>query len=213
MIEIAKLLNIAQKTYDDCYNNMESAKEGKCPGQAGGAKATEYLNEVCIDCPYFCLDKKDIGLGLFSKINDSLKGSDDMDKITVDSDDLAAPKDTFICLFGDFAYFEDGSFKLNEEGIKILHDESKLITSYSGVHYWCNHFICELLDLYSGTSEYNYSLGTIQHQKEIAQGWNNNKDSIIQWFYTNSDKLWFQLAEKMFDIFMINIRDNANIFK
>lgn len=213
MIEIEKILNAVQKAYDDCYNNMESAKNGECPGQAGGTKATDYLSEMCIDCPYFCLDKKDIGLGSFSKINDSLKGGDDMDKITDNPDDITSPKDTFICLFGDFAYFEDGAFKLNEEGIKILHDESKLITSYSGVNYWCNHFICELLDLYSGTSEYNYSLGTIQHQKEIAQGWNNNKDSIIQWFYTNSDKLWFQLAEKMFDIFMINIRDNANIFK
>lgn len=133
---IAKILNAAQKAYDDCYNNMESATGGKCSGMSGGTKATEYLSEICINCPYFCLDKKDIGLGLFSKINDSLKGSDDMDKITVNPDDIATPKDTFICIFGDFAYFEDGSFKLNEEGVKILHDESKLITSYSGVNYW-----------------------------------------------------------------------------
>lgn len=212
MIEIEKILNAVQKAYDDCYNNVESAKNGKCSGKAGGTKATEYLSEMCIDCPYFCLDKKDIGLGLFSKINDSLKGSDDMGEWKC-SEDMSTPEQKFICLFGDFAYFEDGSFKLNAEGIKILHDESKLITSYSGVNYWCNHFICELLDLYSGTSEYNYSLGTIQHQKEIAQGWNNNKDSIIQWFYTNSDKTWFILAEKSFDSFMINIRDNADIFK
>ena len=144
---IAKYLMLQRKQIPYCYNNMESATGGKCSGMSGGTKATEYLSEICINCPYFCLDKKDIGLGLFSKINDSLKGSDDMDKITVNPDDIAAPKDTFICLFGDFAYFEDGSFKLNEEGIKILHDESKLITSYSGVNYWCNHFICELLDI------------------------------------------------------------------
>lgn len=210
---IAKIINAAQKAYDDCYNNMESAKNGKCLGQAGGTKATEYLSEMCIDCPYFCLGMKDASLGSLDSINDSLKDSDDMNKIIVNSDDTVTPEPKFMCLFGDFAYFEDGSFKLNEEGIKILHDESKLITSYSGVNYWCNHFICELLDLYSGTSEYNYSLGTIQHQKEIAQGWNNNKDSIIQWFYTNSDKTWFILAEKSFDSFMINIRDNADIFK
>ena len=192
---IAKILNALQKTYDDCYNNMKSAKDEKCSGQAGGIKATEYLSEKCIDCPYFCLDKKEISLELCSDINDSFKGSGNMDKIIVNSDNTATPKDTFMGLFGDFAYFEDGSFKLNAEGAKILHDESKLITSYSG------------------TSEYNYSLGTIQHQKEIAQGWSNNKDSIIQWFYTNSDRLWFNLAEKSFDSFMINIRDNADIFK
>lgn len=75
---IAKIINAAQKAYDDCYNNMESAKNGKCLGQAGGTKATEYLSEMCIDCPYFCLGMKDASLGSLDSINDSLKDSDDM---------------------------------------------------------------------------------------------------------------------------------------
>lgn len=103
---IAKILNAVQTAYDDCYNNMESAKEGKCSGKAGGTKATEYLSEMCIDCPYFCLDKKDTSFELFSDINASFKGCGDMDKNIVNSDDTDTPKDTFMCLFGDFAYFE-----------------------------------------------------------------------------------------------------------
>lgn len=54
-------------------------------------------------------------------------------KITVNPDDIATPKDTFICLFGDFAYFEDESFKLNAEGIKILHDVIKI----DYIIFWC----------------------------------------------------------------------------
>lgn len=205
---IAKILNVIQKAYDDCYNSVGFSSNGSCPGRYDSDPlSTSALQEECERCPYFHLDVKDIIHEPFSKVNDSFKGDNDMN-VTNDE-----PKNTAVCLFGQFAYFEDGMFRLNKEGVKILHDESKLITSYSGADYWCNHFICELLDIYSGTSEYNYSLGTIQHQKEIAQGWNNNKDSIIQWFYTNSDKSWFKLAEKSFDSFMINIRDNADIFK
>lgn len=56
MMSIAKILNAVQKLYDDCYISMEFAKNRKCHGQAGGTKATEYLSEMCIDCPYFEYD-------------------------------------------------------------------------------------------------------------------------------------------------------------
>lgn len=56
MMSIAKILNAVQKLYDGCYISMDSAKNGKCHGQAGGTKATAYLSEKCIDCPYFEYD-------------------------------------------------------------------------------------------------------------------------------------------------------------
>lgn len=68
--------------------------------------------------------------------------------------------------FGEYATFKNRFFKLNDKGIKIINDTSELICSYSGANQWCHHFICELLDLYSGSSKFSYSLGTCNHQKE-----------------------------------------------
>lgn len=53
---ISKIKLLKRKWYFSCYKDMRSAKNGKCPGLAGGTKATEYLSESCIDCPYLCLD-------------------------------------------------------------------------------------------------------------------------------------------------------------
>lgn len=76
--------------------------------------------------------------------------------------------------FGEYANFENGFFKLNDKGTKIIHDTSELICSHWGANQWCHHFICELLDLYSGSSEFNSSLGTCKHQKELPQCWNKD---------------------------------------
>lgn len=111
--------------------------------------------------------------------------------------------------FGEYAIFENGFFKLNDKGTKIIHDTSELICSYSGADQWCHHFICELLDLYSGSSEFNFSLGTCKHQKELPQCWNNNAKSVIKWFNKHSDRLWYKLAEKSFNDIMETIQANA----
>lgn len=115
--------------------------------------------------------------------------------------------------FGKYAYFEDGSFKLNEDGTTILYRKTELITSYSGSDYWCHQFICELLNLYSGSSEYNYSLGTCQHRKELPRLWKDHKDSVIAWYNKQSSKCWFKMAEKMFDYMMTDLEHHADIFK
>ena len=66
-----------------------------------------------------------------------------------------------------------------------------------------------MLDLYSGSSEFNCSLGTYKHQKELPQCWNNNTETVIKWFNKHSNKLWYKLAEKSFNDFMLTIQDNA----
>lgn len=53
---VGKIKRWQRKLRYSCYKNIESAKNGKCPGLAGGTKATEYLSETCIGCPYLCLD-------------------------------------------------------------------------------------------------------------------------------------------------------------
>lgn len=50
--------------YDKCYAVEESnghASMGCCSGLVGGTRATEYLSESCIGCPYLTLvDKKKV---------------------------------------------------------------------------------------------------------------------------------------------------------
>lgn len=44
------------RCYSSCYDNMESTGYAVfecCGGVSGGTKNTEYLSEMCIDCPYF----------------------------------------------------------------------------------------------------------------------------------------------------------------
>lgn len=46
--------------YDKCYSDKERqgyAAMGCCGGMVGGTRATEYLSESCIDCPYLILSK------------------------------------------------------------------------------------------------------------------------------------------------------------
>lgn len=40
--------------YKDCYEVYGNNNE-QCHGTVGGTKATNYLSEMCIDCPYFVM--------------------------------------------------------------------------------------------------------------------------------------------------------------
>lgn len=44
--------------YYKCYSDMECeghASMNSCSGKCGGTKATNYLSETCISCPYLVL--------------------------------------------------------------------------------------------------------------------------------------------------------------
>ena len=82
-----------------------------------------------------------------------------------------------------YLYFDKdcGVFALTNEASEIIYRKKEIICSYSGADEWCNHFVCELIDLYSGCSRYNYALGTIVHETEIPEIWKYNKDSVCDW--------------------------------
>ena len=53
------LFKLAQTDHDNCYSEMEhegKAAMGCCGGIFGGGKSTDYLSEICCDCPYLVLD-------------------------------------------------------------------------------------------------------------------------------------------------------------
>jgi hypothetical protein len=64
---------------------------------------------------------------------------------------------------------ENHWFCLTPEAQEIIYREKHIICSYSGSNEWCNHFVCQMVDLYSGASIYNYALGTTDHEKEIPE--------------------------------------------
>ena len=46
--------------YEYCYTDREYegiAAMGCCCGTVGGTKTTEYLSEMCVDCPHFVMLK------------------------------------------------------------------------------------------------------------------------------------------------------------
>lgn len=101
-----------------------------------------------------------------------------------------------------------GVFKLTSEALEIIYRQKGIICSYSGADEWCNHFVCELIDLYSGSSVFNYALGQIKHEKEIPEIWKVNKDSVCRWVEKIANAEW---GKKVFDIFLKIIDDLPNL--
>lgn len=120
---------------------------------------------------------------------------------------------TYEIPFGKYAGFKDGFFIFNDEGKEIIHDKSELIYLYSDTNKLCHHFICELLGLYSGLSEFNSYANTCKFENELPRIWDNSPESVMVWFNKNSHELWYKLAEKLFDNIMENIQANAKELK
>lgn len=52
------VIDLFRTDYDKCYSEMESSGDavfGMCCGLSGGTRATEYLSEQCVSCPYLSL--------------------------------------------------------------------------------------------------------------------------------------------------------------
>ena len=104
-----------------------------------------------------------------------------------------------------YLYFdlESGKFSLTDVAANIIYNQKHVICSYSGADEWCNHFVCELLDLYGGSSVYNHAFGNFKHEEEIPRILNQNKDTILAWLDKNmrsrEGKTAFSMFEKIID--------------
>lgn len=110
-----------------------------------------------------------------------------------------------------YLYFdkERGVFALTDEASEIIYRKKEIICSYSGADEWCNHFVCELIDLYSGSSKYNYALGTTVHETAIPEIWKENKDGVCEWVERSMNKEW---GKRAFDM-LITVIDDLVICK
>ena len=98
-----------------------------------------------------------------------------------------------------------GEFVLTAKAQEIIYHEKQVICSYSGSNEWAHEFFCELLDLYSGNSQYNYAIGTVRHKTEIEEMYRSGHDTeVIDWLEKHKNDEWFVKAAVMF----ANIIDN-----
>ena len=92
----------------------------------------------------------------------------------------------------------DGWFKLSDMAQEILYRKKNVICSYSGCVEWGHMFFCELLNLYSGQSTYNYALGSLDFKYEIETFYKNeHKQEVIEWIKRNMNEVWFKKAANM----------------
>lgn len=60
------IIDLCKTDYDRCYSQMESRGDavfGECGGLSGGTRATEYLSEQCVSCPFLSLATMSAGKG------------------------------------------------------------------------------------------------------------------------------------------------------
>lgn len=93
---------------------------------------------------------------------------------------------------------DHGWFELSSKAQEILYRQKQVICSYSGCVEWGHKFFCELLDLYSGDSQYNYALGTVVHKDQIEKLYKDGKeDGVIDWIERHKGNYWFSKAAAM----------------
>ena len=72
-------------------------------------------------------------------------------------------------------------FYLTQEASEIIYREKGIIESYSGSNEWANHFVCEMLDLYTGSTPFSYCIDSFEHEKQIQKlAKENEKDRVIE---------------------------------
>ena len=87
-------------------------------------------------------------------------------------------------------------FELSKEAQELLYRKKQVICSYSGCTEWGHDFFCQLLDLYSGMSIYNYSLGCFKHKDEFERG-QSHPEEVRGWIDRHKNDTWFLKAAEM----------------
>lgn len=85
---------------------------------------------------------------------------------------------------------ETGRFYLTNEAQNILYRQKELICSYSGCNDWIDHFVHEMMNLYSGSSPYNYALGTCNHHTQFPILWEDHKEEVINYVKKSKERTW-----------------------
>lgn len=91
-----------------------------------------------------------------------------------------------------YLYFdkESGQFALTSEAEELIYRQKEIICSYSGANEWANFFTLEMMNLYTGSSPYNYALGTCDHHEAIPRIFKENKEKVCEWIEKSKEEKW-----------------------
>ena len=89
-------------------------------------------------------------------------------------------------------------FELTEKGKDIILKEKKIITDAKGIDDWIHHFVCEMINLCSGKSPFNYTLDSIDHEKMLSEFFYIN-ETIISYIEPTENKQWLKKMYKIID--------------
>ncbi len=104
-----------------------------------------------------------------------------------------------------YLYFDKdcGRFCLTSEAAEIIYRQKEIICSYSGANEWINHFVLEMMNFYTGSSPFNYALGTINHHTAFPRIFEKDKDVLCEWVEKSLTKEWgihmYKMIENIID--------------
>lgn len=91
-----------------------------------------------------------------------------------------------------YMYFNKkiGRFALTREATEIIYRQKEIICSYSGADEWVNFFTLEMMNLYTGLSPYNHTLGNCDYHKDFPQVFKEDKEKLFGWVEASLTKEW-----------------------
>lgn len=100
-----------------------------------------------------------------------------------------------------YMYFDkdEGWYYLTSEASEIIYRKKGIICSYSGANEWLNHFTLEMMNLYTGSSPYNYALGTCDHHEAFPRIFKENPQGLCEWVEKSLTKEWGKHMYKMIE--------------
>ena len=104
-----------------------------------------------------------------------------------------------------YMYFDKnlGKFCLTSEAEEIIYKEKQIICSYSGANEWLNFFTLEMMNLYTGSSPYNYALNACDHHEAFPRIFAENKEYLNKWVEKSLTEEWgmkmYQMIENIID--------------
>lgn len=91
-----------------------------------------------------------------------------------------------------YMYFDKqtGSFCLTSEASEIIYRKKNIICSYSGADEWVNAFTLEMMNLYTGSSPYNYALNTCDHHEALPRLFKEDREKVCEWVEASLTTEW-----------------------
>lgn len=106
-----------------------------------------------------------------------------------------------------YMYFDKttGKFRLTSEGSDTIYHKKNLICSYSGADDWIHSFTLEMMNFYTGSSPYNYTLNSCNHHEAFPRIFKENPEDTCEWVEESLTKDWGIHMYKMIEVIIDDV--------